>query len=946
MRNKTEIRHSLQLLILLQKLSSNKQDAGYAMLMASVMSILVFSMLSIYLFSSRLYKSSANAMVDSGSTFYAAEFSLNKRANQVRKKFSAYATPTGVQPVGATVAEQMTNCFGTNPATKGTGDFACIEDVSNYNEAMTVVDITDGKIGATSKVKSDTGLRYKNYSFVRPMAGAGSSTTELKVMTTGDYRGLRAIENRYRVYSTARKESTIAGDDNVTAQSMLQMEFINRLIPVFQFAAFYENNLEFSPSGNMTVDGAVHTNSSLYFSPGGLLTINGPVTFTGDVYRSLSYVASHSFVAAGGQRVLLDVGGPYPDSGISCSGIASKCINVSDAWNNRDLLISANDITHSNGRLKKQSKLQLPPVGFLSKVDSTGAPGEYFTKADLRVEYNPRRGGAPFQITRLDQSGSVPAILEIFSNGVIDSLQKPVLMRVSTQTNRQQFSEISRLCPRLDGSGNIDLGEPDNVGEAMPTPSVNLTAAQRTVVINEMQRAIAPLAPGAFTYNTTKQNASTVFGVSFTNTLKANAQFSATPAIVDSIVNLPLREIAAFNTNTFTPTENGKGGCFLPPPMQRLYDSTTNSTNNNIYTDRKENRVMDILQSNIKSLTVWNRDGLYWNGTALLTTADKLFARRPATPVGSLWTAPNPKAATDPVMGNANCDLVCLGLGSQDDTQGGMVWHYSMIDRAAPYNYASGNGITRSDAVGLSPYGFAFSGGTRLPGALTIASDQAVYVQGDYNNPSTKEPAIRVGTNDRVGDMTAVLDESQFTATSAAQPYPPASEKKPASFLADSLTILSNNCYNGSANYELTCLKPWGQQISRATTTVVRAAILSGTEKAVVNAGNLVERGPGLNNHIRMLEDWWTDNAGNTPALPAQIFKYRGSFVSQGIPIEFNAPYRGGCFGNTCNYNIPTRNFGFDTDFNMAAGLPPLTPRVVYLNQQVFKRDYDTQKRQ
>jgi hypothetical protein len=932
MRNKTEIRHSLQLLILLQKLSSNKQDAGYAMLMASVMSILIFSMLSIYLFSSRLYKSTANAMVDSGSTFYAAEFSLNKRANQVRKKFNDYLTPTGVQPTGATVAAQMANCFGSNAATKGSGDFACIQDVSNYNEAVAVLDITDKKVSATNKVNSNTGIRYKNYSFVKPITGAGSSATELKVMTTGDYKGLRAIENRYRVYSTALKETTNAADGNVSAQSMLQMEFINRLIPVFQFAAFYENNLEFSPSGNMTVDGAVHTNSSLYFAPGGLLTINGPVTFTGDVYRSLSYVSGHSGVV---RKVLLDVGGPYVDSPADCIGIAGKCINVDAAWGGSNLLISANDITHSNGRLKKQSKLQLPPIGFLSKVDSTGAPGEYYTKADLRVEYSPSRGGAIFKITRLDQSGAVPAVIETFSNDVINSLQKPVLMRVSTATSKQQFSEISRLCPKIDGAGNIALGEPTNVGEAMPTPSINLTADQRKVVLDEMQKAIAQMAPNAFTYTTTKSQAKNVFGVAFTNTLKANAKFSATPLLVDSVVNLPLREIAAFNTNNINnPTENGKGGCFLPPPMQRLYDSVNTGTDKNIYTDRKENRIMDILQSNIKSLTVWNRDGIYWDGAAPQSTANKLFARKPATPIGSLWTAPNPKAATDPVLGNANCDLVCLGLGAQDDTYGGMVWHYSMIDRAAPYNYVSGNGITRSDTAGLSPYGFAFSGGTRLPGAITIASDQAVYVQGDYNNPSNI-----------VSDEDTVLDQSQFIGTSAAQPYPPASEKKPASFLADSLTILSNNCYNGAANYELSCLKPWNEQRGRATTTVVRAAILSGTEKAVVNAGTVSEPGPGLNNHIRMLEDWWKDSAGNSPATPSQTFKYRGSFVSQGIPIEFNAQYKFGCSGNTCNYNIPTRDFGFDTDFNMAAGLPPLTPRVVYLNQQVFKRDYDSQNR-
>ncbi|GHF66032.1 hypothetical protein HNQ07_004774 [Deinococcus metalli] len=39
-------------------------------------------------------------------------------------------------------------------------------------------------------------------------------------------------------------------------------------------------------------------------------------------------------------------------------------------------------------------------------------------------------------------------------------------------------------------------------------------------------------------------------------------------------------------------------------------------------------------------------------------------------------------------------------------------------------------------------------------------------------------------------------------------------------------------------------------------------------------------------------------------------------------------------------YNVPTRQYSYDTSFNTFAGLPPLTPRVVSLRQQLFARDW------
>jgi Tfp pilus assembly protein PilX len=910
MRNKKEIRYSLQLLIQLQKMSSYKRDSGYALLVTSVLAILMFSMLSTYLFSSRLFKSSGNAMIDATSTFYSAETALNKRANYIRKKFDSYSNPTGTEPSGANIAEQMAVCISTTAiGSKGTGDFNCRVDESDYKEAFTTTTKSaNGSFGGASGYGKNGNIKYKSFSFVKALPNPGGGPVELKVIDVGDFRGLRSLDYRYRVYSTAIKEAGSTGT-NISAQSMLQMEFINRLIPVFQFAAFYENDLEITSSTDMVVNGPVHTNKSLYLSPGGLLTLNNPSTYAKNIFRSRPYVANHSGTTIG-KRVLLAGGGPYTDSPADCSLGTKRCIEVKNAWSSAPTAISQVDINASNGMLKKQSKLQLPPIGFL------GRSGDYYDKADLRIDFNPGRTGVgtPFNVTSINRSLITPT-LEDFSTkpGLINSLQKPVLLRVTNDATRQ-LSEVTRLCPRLGGG----LGEPTGYADAIPAfTTTNFPTLSRTALltVNSKNNAISALleaiarTPGV-TYEATKLPAAGSLKTAFENALST---FGITGATRDSITSLPLNVIAALNTtttDTSTITNPGKGGCFLPAPMQVLTGQT----------DRKENRSMTILQSNIKSLVVWNRDGWYWD-TTMKNTQDKLFMTKRTARIAAGLPAPTIDAAQNAkaVVG-ANCDYDCLELSPTDVSEGGLVWHYSMIDRNSPYNYLSGDGITRVDSKGLSPYGFAFSGGNRLPGALTIASDQAVYLQGDYNNPSNT-----------AGDTSATLDGSQFDLRNAAN-YPPATEKKPASVLTDSITILSNKCYDVN-NYRLNCFNtvmPNAGDTS-VTSTVVRAAILSGTENFKIDGnGNMVENGPGLNNHIRMLESW----TGVT-------FKYKGSFVSQGIPTEFNGQYLpGGTY-----YQIPIRDFGFDTDFNRADGLPPLTPRVSLLNQQVFKRDYDSQDR-
>jgi len=79
-----------------------------------------------------------------------------------------------------------------------------------------------------------------------------------------------------------------------------------------------------------------------------------------------------------------------------------------------------------------------------------------------------------------------------------------------------------------------------------------------------------------------------------------------------------------------------------------------------------------------------------------------------------------------------------------------------------------------------------------------------------------------------------------------------------------------------------------------------------------------------LENYPRFHEDW----SGKTMV-------YRGSFVSLNKPRHVTGAWA------TQSYSPPARDWNYDTSFNNAANLPPITPRFVYLRQQLFLRDYE-----
>ncbi|MDZ7705001.1 MAG: hypothetical protein U5L04_11015 [Trueperaceae bacterium] len=99
---------------------------------------------------------------------------------------------------------------------------------------------------------------------------------EITIPAGERFAGLRATEFRYRV----RSESLTPldeGEANPRSEARLDYIFRSRLVPMFQFAAFYNKDLEIHPGAEMNLNGPIHVNGDLYLSAGDL-NINGAIT--------------------------------------------------------------------------------------------------------------------------------------------------------------------------------------------------------------------------------------------------------------------------------------------------------------------------------------------------------------------------------------------------------------------------------------------------------------------------------------------------------------------------------------------------------------------------------------------------------------------------------------------------------------------------------------------
>jgi len=187
------------------------------------------------------------------------------------------------------------------------------------------------------------------------------------------------------------------------------------------------------------------------------------------------------------------------------------------------------------------------------------------------------------------------------------------------------------------------------------------------------------------------------------------------------------------------------------------------------------------------------------------------------------------------------------------------------------------------------------------PGGFTVASENPVYVLGDYNS-SAADPTWGAPPSDVAGHAAA-------------------------SVIADAVTFLSNN-WSDRASLGIGgtgTVTNTGNRV--AANTYYRVAVAGGKNlafpwPAAYGAQDFGTDG-GVHNFLRYLENW----GGKT-------LNYKGSLVSL-----YYATYNTGVFKCcTTVYSPPTRNYSFDMDFANPAGLPPGTPLFRDVNSLGYRQ--------
>ena len=175
-----------------------------------------------------------------------------------------------------------------------------------------------------------------------------------------------------------------------------------------------------------------------------------------------------------------------------------------------------------------------------------------------------------------------------------------------------------------------------------------------------------------------------------------------------------------------------------------------------------------------------------------------------------------------------------------------------------------------------------------VPCGLTIASESAVYLQGDFNSPTNGAyvtSASSPGTS-IAADAVILLSDSWNDANSFWWPYSP-----------------GNRPGAGGTTYRVAIIAGKGVQFPQ----------VAGTGQDYGTDG-------GVHNFLRYLEGW-----GGT-------LYYQGSIVS----FYYNQQNVGLYKCCTTVYGPPTRNYIFDTNFNTPSLLPPNTPMLRDVNNTGF----------
>lgn len=201
-------------------------------------------------------------------------------------------------------------------------------------------------------------------------------TTKQTSMTQGMYRGLYGLGDVYDIVSSATSVST-----PITNTVSLRMEKV--LVPIFQFAVFYEPDMEIHPAPFMALEGRVHANGNLYLGSNSGLDISSFLTAAGGIMHGRK-PGSGQTMGTGSVRVKDDNGtfqDMKNDDGTWLDNSDDDWVDLSmERWNGQ-----VQDEEHGINELYLPVAVSGDPVDLIKDAGAGTNPDSYEHKAGLKI---------------------------------------------------------------------------------------------------------------------------------------------------------------------------------------------------------------------------------------------------------------------------------------------------------------------------------------------------------------------------------------------------------------------------------------------------------------------------------------------------------------------------------------------------------------------------------
>lgn len=672
----------------------------------------------------------------------------------------------------------------------------------------------------------------------------GNPASTVRSITTGPFQGFTGLVTPYWLSVTAR---TTSGGE---ARLLRQVQTVG--IPLFQFGLFSETDLGFHSGGDFDFGGRVHTNGNLFLAAGATLTLADKVTAVGEVVRTNMMNGSA-------------IGGSYPGN--------VRVITAPGSY--RNLATNEGSVVTDLGSALNEPKWSNLSIGTYNGNIRNGRTGARRLDLPLVVE-----GATPIELIRRPTAGETANSL-VFQQRYFSQASLRILLSDTAQ-------DIASL-PGVTGTPPVELGANEPAGytvDANHPPFAESGGPPHAKV-----PAGTPLLGGFLKIE--KQVSEGVWQdvtVEILNLGIAGPNLSKNCAEPNPDAVIRLQRIADLTQcQTGTTVAANYWPKMLYDTREALFREGENVNFSQVYLGG----VMHYVELDVRNLTRWFQGQIGTSGTIVeRTTGYSVYfsdrrGNRDGTgretgeygfedfvnPASSSGTPNGALDAGEDVNGNGRLETYGATY-----TGGSVPWQNPLAN-ADPLDAVTTDVAQRNPARFFRRALKIVNGrlGNIISPGLSIASENPVYLQGDFN-------AAGGFGNPHVS----------------------------ASIAADAVTLLSNNWSDRTS-----FLYPHRAANRQATSTWYRVAILAGkgvkfprptAGSPPINFGT----DGGVHNFLRYLENWSNDTV-----------YYRGSLASLYYSRQAVGVFKDG--SNT--YDFPdTRDFRFDVDFLNMNLLPPRTP--------------------